>query len=115
MKVDPRVDAKVPPVEQTFKMDAATFFGRLAALLKDNPPATADKPMVEKLAQIGIVPGRPFDLTKLDPAVSKGLERATTGGRERILTEANKPQGKMVNGWDVIDSGQVDDWFRIIT
>ena len=37
-------------------MDAATFFGRLADLLKDNPPAEADRPMVEKLARLGIVP-----------------------------------------------------------
>ena len=43
-------------------------------LMKDNPPAKADAPMVEKLAKIGIVPGKDFDISKLDPAVAKGLQ-----------------------------------------
>ena len=98
----PKVDAKTPPVEQVAKMDSAAFFGRLAALLKDNPPTAADKPMVEKLARLGIVPGQPFDATKIGPAMAKGIERGATSGREQILAEARKPQGKMVNGWDVM-------------
>ncbi len=84
------------PVEQVAKMDAATFFGRLAALLKDNPPAEADKPMVEKLSRLGIAPG------KFDPQNAKALDRGAAAGWQRILAEAKKPQGKVVNGWDVM-------------
>ncbi len=77
-------------------MDAATFFGRLADLLKDNPPAEADKPMVEKLARLGIAPGR------FEPRNAKALERGAAAGWQMILAEARKPQGKVVNGWDVM-------------
>ena len=35
--------------------------------MKDNPPAEADEPMVAKMAKIGIVPGQPFDRSKLGP------------------------------------------------
>ena len=35
------VDTKTPPAEQVQKMDAGAFFGRLARLMKDNPPAPA--------------------------------------------------------------------------
>ena len=57
-------------------MDAATFFNRLARLMKDNPPAPADAPMVQKLAGLGIGPGKPFDPAAAGPAVMKGLEKA---------------------------------------
>jgi len=100
--VDRKVDAKTPPVEQVAKLAAAAFFARLAALMKDNPPAEADKPMVEKLARIAIVPGQPFDPAKLDPVVAKGVERGAKAGWEQIVAETKKPQGKVVNGWDVM-------------
>ncbi|MEW6659250.1 MAG: DUF1254 domain-containing protein [Thermodesulfobacteriota bacterium] len=74
--VDPSVDVNTPPVTQVAKMDAATFFNRLALLLQDNPPAPADAPMVRKLAGLGIVPGQPFDPAAVDPAVMQGLEKA---------------------------------------
>jgi len=44
--VDPNIDMKIPPPEQVERMDAATFFGRFAELLKDNPPGPFDYPMV---------------------------------------------------------------------
>ncbi|SIO22113.1 Uncharacterized conserved protein [Singulisphaera sp. GP187] len=100
--VNPKVDAKTPPVEQVAKMDAAAFFGRLADLLRDNPPAAADKEMVENLAKIGVVPGKPFVPAKLDEGVAKGLERGVSAGRDSIIAEAKKPQGKLVNGWDMM-------------
>ncbi len=102
VQVDPRVNAKTPPVEQVAKMDAAEFFGRLAELLRDNPPAEADKDMVANLAKIRIVPGKPFDPAKLEPAVAKGLERGSVAGRDSIFAEAKKAQGKVVNGWDMM-------------
>src|SRR6266487_664972 len=41
-----RVDTKTETVEQVKEMDAGAFFGRLARLMKDNPPTPADAPMV---------------------------------------------------------------------
>jgi len=70
------VDTKTPPLERVQKMDAGEFFGRLARLMKDNPPAPADGPMVEKLAKIGIEPGKDFNIDEIDSDVAKGLERA---------------------------------------
>jgi hypothetical protein len=75
-KVDPSIDMKMAPRDQVNKLDVAAYFQLLAALMKDNPPAAADAPMVAKLAKIGFVPGEDFDIRKLDPAVVKGLEEA---------------------------------------
>jgi uncharacterized protein (TIGR03000 family) len=100
-KVDPNVDMKTPVRDQVNKMDAASYFKLLATLMKDSPPAKEDAPMVEKLAKIGIVPGKEFDLAKLDPAVAKGLERAPKAGLEQIMAHFPKA-GVEVNGWDVM-------------
>src|SRR6266540_5668998 len=99
MPVAAGVDAKPPPLEQVQKMDAAAFFGRLAQLMKDNPPASADTSMIAKLKDIGIEPKQDFDITKVDPNVAQGLQRAmaTFGILEKAITSL-----KTENGWIVI-------------
>src|SRR5262249_61039796 len=84
-KVDPKIDMKTAVRGQVNKMDAQTYFQTLAALMKDNPPAEADAPMVAKMARIGLVPGKEFDLSKLDPAASKALQGVPKAGVEKIM------------------------------
>jgi hypothetical protein len=93
------VDTKTPPLAQVQKMDANAFYGRLARLLKDNPPAAADGPMVEKLKKIGIEPGKDFDIAKIDPDTAKGLRRAM-GAFEKLQEGVKKL--KTANGWIVM-------------
>ncbi len=90
---DPNVDVKTPPVTQVAQMDAGTFFNRLALLMKDNPPAAADAPMVKKVASLGIVPGRPFDPAALDPAVGQGLDKAVWMAKAFFDAAAQGTQG----------------------
>ena len=47
-KIDPDIDMKTPTKEQVVNMDAASYFKLLATLMKDNPPTTADAPMVAR-------------------------------------------------------------------
>jgi hypothetical protein len=97
-KVDPSIDMKTAVRKQVNAMDAGTYFKLLATLMKDNPPAAADAPMVAKLARIGIVPGQDFDIAKLDPAVQKGLRRVPHAAIEKIMAHF-KSAGIEVNGW----------------
>jgi hypothetical protein len=99
-KVDPSIDMKTAVRDQVNALDAEAYFKHLAQLMKDNPPAPEDAPMIKKLALIGIVPGRAFDISKLDPSVAKGLEGAPRAGLEKIMAAAKAP-GKMVNGWAI--------------
>jgi len=96
--VDPDVDTKTPVREQVNRMSAGEYFALLAALMKDNPPAKADAPMVARLKRLGIEPGKEFDLTRADAAVIKGLEVVPKIALERITGHA-KNAGKDVNGW----------------
>lgn len=61
-------------------MDAGTFFNRLAMVMKDNPPNAEDESALRKLKDIGIEPGKPFDITKMSPPIQRGLERALKDG-----------------------------------
>ncbi len=102
-KVDAAIDMKMAVREQVNAMDAATYFKLFAELLKTNPPAADDAPMVAKLATIGVVPGQDFDAAKLDPAVAKGLAGAPKPAQELIMgwMKAGIPAGdiKLENGW----------------
>ena len=100
-QVDPTIDTKTPPIEQVGKMTAETFFKTLATLLKSNPPPAADAPMLAKLAKIGIMPGEDFDMSKLDPATAKGLEKCVPMALAKLQVAAKKT-GKRVNGWNIL-------------
>ena len=97
-KVDPSIDMKTPVREQVNAMDAASYFNLLASLMKDNLPADADAPMVAKMAKLGIMPGQPFNMSKLDPAVQQALQDVPKIGVEKIMTRF-KTAGKDINGW----------------
>ncbi len=96
--VDPAVDMKTSVRAQVERLSAADYFKLMAQLLKSNPPAKADAPMVASLRRLGIVPGREFDLAKAEPAIQRGLGGAPKAGVEKIMGHL-KTAGKDVNGW----------------
>ena len=101
-KVDATVDMKTAPREQVNALDGAAYFKLFAELLKSNPPAADDAPMVAKLAKIGIVPGQDFDVSKLDPAVAKGIAAAPKPAQEKISSLAEAVvagNAKLEHGW----------------
>jgi len=102
-KVDPAVDMKTAVREQVNAMDAAAYFKLFAELLKTNPPAAEDAPMVAKLARIGIVPGQDFDAAKLDPAVARGMAGAPKPAQDKIMEWMKEGivagDNKLENGW----------------
>ena len=84
-KVDTKVDMKKAVREQVNALDGVAFFTLLAQLMKTNPPAAADAPMVERLAKIGVVPGKDFDPSKLDPEVKAGIQAAPRPAQDSIM------------------------------
>ena len=102
-KVDPAIDMKTAVRDQVNAMDGAAYFKLFAELLKTNPPAAEDAPMVAKLAKIGVIPGQEFDAAKLDPAVAKGIAGAPKPAQDLIMgwLKAGIAAGdlKLENGW----------------
>jgi len=87
------------PAAQVAKMDAESFFKSFAKLLKDNPPPPADAAMVKKLAEIGIVPGKDFNIKSLDPAVRNRLETSVSAGQSKIKSFTR--DSYVANGWSI--------------
>jgi hypothetical protein len=73
-KPDPSVDMRTPPKLQVDRMPASQFFAYAAELLKLHPPHLTDEPVIAQLKKIGIEPGKSFDISKVDPAIQRGLD-----------------------------------------
>lgn len=101
--VDPAIDMKTAVREQVHAMEGAAYFKLFAELLKTNPPAADDAPVLAKLAKVGIVPGQDFDATKLDPAIAKAIAGSTKPGQELIMGWLKggiaAGDNKLENGW----------------
>jgi hypothetical protein len=96
--VDPSIDMKTAVRDQVNALDVAAYFNLMAQLMKDNPPTAEDAPMVARIAKIGIVPGQPFDLTKLSPDAQQALKAVPKTGVDKIMGYF-KDSGKFENGW----------------
>ncbi len=91
--------ANVPPPAQVARMSATEFFTLFAQLLVKNPPHPEDAPMLQRLATIGIVAGKPFPAVDLTAdqrrAVDEGAQSAATA--LAAFDGSKQPTGK--TGW----------------
>ncbi|WP_223532707.1 DUF1254 domain-containing protein [Pseudomonas sp. GL-RE-20] len=97
-KIDSSLDMKRSVRDNVNALDAATYFQWMADLMKNNPPAPEDAPMVAKLAKIGVVPGQDFKLSAFDPAVAKAIEDAPKAAWANIV-EYTARSGETKSGW----------------
>jgi hypothetical protein len=97
-KVDPSIDMKTAVREQVNRLPIVDYFQLLAKLMKDNPPAQADAPILAKTAKIGLEPGKDFDASKLSPEVAKELATVPPAAFGRIMAHF-KQAGTAEQGW----------------
>ncbi|HTP65379.1 MAG TPA: DUF1254 domain-containing protein [Geobacteraceae bacterium] len=102
-KVDPSIDMKTAVREQVNALTVDEYFNLLAKLLKDNPPAAADQPMLKKMAKLGIVPGKPFDSSQLGTVARDAFSLVPKIANEKIMLWLKEGilagDMKLVNGW----------------
>jgi hypothetical protein len=100
VRIDPTVDMKTPPKTQVDSMPAGKYFAYAAELLQVHPPHLTDEPIIARMKQIGIEPGKSFDIDMLDPVVKKALEAAPAEGQQ--LMEWKLPTlARVANGWSM--------------
>jgi hypothetical protein len=105
--VDADVGSDAPPVVQVEKLGAGTFFARLARLMKANPPAENDEPIVRRLARLGIAAGAPFDPARLPASVADAVDGGVAAARARLSGARLLTLGNVVNGWRIaLDLGR---------
>ena len=102
-QVDPTIDMETPVRMQVRNLDAANYFNRLALLMKDNPPAPADAPILKRMARLAIVPGQPFNINLLDQEVIQVLETVPKTAVAKVLAwykeGAKAGDATSQNGW----------------
>jgi len=99
-KVDPSVDMKTPPREQVDTMPVGRFFAYAAELMGQQPPHITDQPILAQMKKLGIEPGKPFDITKVDPIIAKGLDTAPEAG-QKLMYWKLPTMARVVNGWSM--------------
>jgi hypothetical protein len=85
------------------------FFDALAAQLSQFPPPTADRPLLARLATVGIGPGmRPSTNAALSAATRQGLRDAVAAGYKQVTTDLQTyflQTAPKHNGWLVGRTG----------
>lgn len=61
-KYQESVQSSLQHIDQVDRLDAGTFFKRVASVMKENPPAQHDAPALEGLKKLGIEPGKEFNI-----------------------------------------------------
>ncbi|MGO4396465.1 DUF1254 domain-containing protein [Variovorax sp. M-6] len=89
------------PQSVILAMGTEGYFNLLAKLMAgDAPPAPTDGPILARMAQIGIEPGKAFVLSNLAPAIQAALKDIPQTALKKI--EANKNNlGSIENGWAI--------------
>jgi hypothetical protein len=100
-QIDPAIDNKTPPLVQVNKMDGVAVLSRLADLMAKNPPHPNDNPILFRMRRIGLEAGKPFEASKLDPALVKTINSAAKDALADLEQSGKSGAGigTHVNGW----------------
>ena len=89
------------PQDVILALGPAGYFDMMARLMcKDSPAYEADRPMLETMAKVGVVPCQPFDMSKLDPAVQAALKDLPQAALKKI-GDNKASMGAVVEGWQI--------------
>jgi hypothetical protein len=95
----PSVKEKVRDI--LLAMSTQAYFSKMALLMKNNPPVLPrDAAIVAEMAKIGLVPGQPFDMSKLSPEAQSGLANVGKIANDEFNAANEKPKTS-INGWQI--------------
>ena len=100
VSVNPNVNTTANPFQQVANMTPATFFNRMATLMQGNPPNSADKPVTDQIARIGIVPGKSFDWERMNATMQNAITQGFQDGVAQVYAASMNLPGEVENnGW----------------
>ncbi|MDB5593071.1 MAG: hypothetical protein JWM36_32 [Hyphomicrobiales bacterium] len=100
LKVDPSVDMKTSPREQVDTMPVGRFFAYAAELMGQQPPHLTDQPILAQMQKLGIAPGKPFDIAKVDPIIARALDTVPEDA-QKLMDWKLPTIARVVNGWSM--------------
>jgi hypothetical protein len=98
---NPGFSMTAKPQEVINAMDIPTYFNLMAKLMGEAaPPAAEDAPILSRMSKIGLIPGKPFDISTLDPKIQAALKDAGKRGMA-LINDNQKNMGRSENGWTI--------------
>lgn len=94
----PKID--FPPFVDAKTVDAVTFIRYLNFLMQFHAFPAMEQPLLDRLARIGVGPGREFKADAFAPEVMKAIDAGINAGREKVRAQADN-LGTKVNGWGI--------------
>jgi hypothetical protein len=89
--------------EYVANMSPDAFYGRMAMAMGSNPPLSVDKPVLDQIARIGIVPGTSFNWSSMNATMQDAIAQGAKDGIVKVnAAAANWPGAAVVNGWKVV-------------
>ena len=70
-------------------MTPDVFYGRMATVMGGNPPSSADKPVADQMARIGIIPGTPFNWNGLNATMQNAIAEGFQDGISQVAASIN--------------------------
>lgn len=93
------IDMATPPVNQVAALPVETYFQMLSDLMVDNPAASYDIAIVQKLTQLGITPGGEFKLSDYSKSEQRAIRAGYADGQVQLANLASTIQRIIKNGW----------------
>jgi hypothetical protein len=100
LKVDPSVDMKTSPREQVDTMPIGRFFAYAAELMGQQLPHLTDQPILAEMQKLGIAPGKPFDIARVDPIIARALDNVPEDAH-KLMDWKLATLARVVNGWSM--------------
>lgn len=86
------------------------YFRLVADLMTENPPPAKHVGMLAMMRRIGLVPGKPFDPARLDPATRAGVLRAERAGPQVIDLIRRTRGTPTATGWTANRAALANDF-----
>jgi len=113
-RVDLPIDPAIAAIDRLARMPVEQYWTRFAELLKRNPPAACDAPIVARLAASGIVPGESLDWWGLSTEQRERLLVAMLDGIAEVDKLGGIPSLQIENTWAVAyDLGRCGANYRV--
>lgn len=94
-------ETKSPPLEQVSKLTGVELFAKFAELMKKNSPHPNDYPILFRMKQIGLIPGKNWEPQKLDKGMINSINEGAKIALKDMQAGATEVAGKKINGWNI--------------
>lgn len=95
--VSDKVDTRTPPLDTTLRLSGVEVMMQMAELMKKYPPHGNDYPIVFRMKQVGMEPGKSWDPSRLNQNTIAAINAAPKAFMDEMTRMRTRSQ--FVNGW----------------